>query len=130
MNQDNFQLDQNDLTNTTNQNEERVNKSDVFFIASIVNLFGVVPSALCTMLLFSLFGVIVQSELMYRGLLILAIVYGLASVVFFVVTLILSIKNSKKENNSPMIVKAIIICAFLIVMTLIVIEIVRLFRVI
>ena len=39
-------------------------------------------------------------------------------------------KNSKKENNSPMIVKAIIICAFLIVMTLIVIEIVRLFRVI
>ena len=130
MNQDNSQLDQNDFTNTTNQNEERVNKSDVFFIASIVNLFGVVPSALCTMLLFSLFGVIVQSELMYRGLLILAIVYGVASVVFFVVTLILSIKNSKKENNSPMIVKAIIICAFLIVMTLIVIEIVRLFRVI
>ncbi len=130
MNQDNSQLDQNDFTNTTIQNEERVNKSDVFFIASIVNLFGVVPSALCTMLLFSLFGVIVQSELMYRGLLILAIVYGVASVVFFVVTLILSIKNSKKENNSPMIVKAIIICAFLIVMTLIVIEIVRLFRVI
>ena len=130
MNQDNSQLDQNDFTNTTNQNEERVNKSDVFFIASIVNLFGVVPSALCTMLLFSLFGVIVQSELMYRGLLILAIVYGVASVVFFVVTLILSIKNSKKENNSPMIVKAIIICAFLIVTTLIVIEIVRLFRVI
>ncbi len=130
MNQDNSQLDQNDLTNTTNQHEERVNKSDVFFIASIVNLFGVVPSALCTMLLFSLFGVIVQSELMYRGLLILAIVYGVASVVFFVVTLILSIKNSKKENNSPLIVKAIIICAFLIVMTLIVIEIVRLFRVI
>lgn len=128
MKQDISQLEKKSMDNN-GKKEERINKADRSLIFSIVNLFFIVPSVLCIMLIISLVGAFAQNELLYTIFLFLSIAYGVISIIFFIISLFFSFKNSKKVSNTPVTNKIVIIGAFLIVFTVVIIELIRLFRV-
>ncbi len=128
MKQDISQLEKKSMDNN-GKKEERINKVDCSLIFSIVNLFFIVPSVLCIMLIISLVGAFAQNELLFNIFLFLSIAYGVISIIFFIISLFFSFKNSKKVSNTPVTNKIVIIGAFLIVFTVVIIELIRLFRV-
>ena len=128
MKQDISQLEKKSMDNN-GKKEEKINKADRSLIFSIVNLFFIVPSVLCIMLIISLVGAFAQNELLYTIFLFLSIAYGVISIIFFIISLFFSFKNSKKVSNTPVTNKIVIIGAFLIVFTVVIIELIRLFRV-
>jgi uncharacterized membrane protein YagU involved in acid resistance len=125
-----FQLinDSQSLREIQYTNEDNSTKTYVMMVLSIVNFFVFAPFILSFAVIWSIFGAFSNNSKLYYGILIGCALYLVFSLVFFIVGLAKGILKSVSNHNtySPNVKKAVII-AFVTVVTMVIIYLIRYF---